>query len=202
MGKGAGSAQMQFLQDELDLPAPAISLAGDAGFQLWFSLADPVSEADGRQFLACLRDNYLGSMPEHQLTLIPGAQPAPATVDLIPRQETGSERWLAFIDPSLGSMFMDETWLEMPPAPERQASLLAGLKSIPPEAFQRVLALAASVPADTPAVADNALPLPVTTQAEPFGFLLFVMNDERASLDQRIRAAEALLPYFTPPARQ
>ena len=197
----------QALQEELDLPAPAISVSGDRGFRLWLSLAQPVPVAQARHFLAELRRRYLADLPPASLELVPGAEPA--TINLVPALNAATGKWSAFIDPSLGSMFSDESGLEMAPNMDRQADLLASLKCIDAAAFQHGLALLA---------ADESPPPPATRQtpgesaerpadkhstltvgsnySDPKSFLLAVMNDPSASAGQRIKAAKALLPYF------
>ena len=39
------------VQTELDWPAPAIAIDGDASYQLWFSLQTPISVAEGQAAL-------------------------------------------------------------------------------------------------------------------------------------------------------
>jgi len=193
----------QALQEELDLPPPAISVSGDQGFRLWLSLAQPVPVGLARHFLAELRRRYLADLPPASLELVPGAESA--TIDLAPALNTATGKWSAFIDPSLGSMFSDESGLEMAPNMDRQADLLAGLKCIDPAAFQHGLAqLAADQPSPSPAPddstqrpADKPSTLTVgSNYSDPKSFLLAVMNDPSASAGQRIKAAKALLPYF------
>ena len=193
----------QALQEELDLPAPAISVSGDKGFRLWLSLAQPVPVAQARHFLAALRYRYLADLPPANLEFVPGAEPA--SITLVPALNAATGKWSAFIDPSLGSMFIDEAGLEMAPNLERQADLLAALKSIDAAAFQRALEqLAANQPSPSPAVArepGESTPRRSTLDvgshySDPKSFLLAVMNDPSASAGQRIKAAKALLPYF------
>lgn len=191
----------QALQEELDLPAPAVSVSGDQGFRLWLSLAQPVPVGLARHFLAELRRRYLADLPPASLELVPGAESA--TINLVPALNAATGKWSAFIDPSLGSMFSDESGLEMAPNMDRQADLLAGLKSIDAAAFRHGLALLA---ADEPSPApDNSPQRPTdkpstltvgSNYSDPKSFLLAVMNDPSASAGQRIKAAKALLPYF------
>jgi len=193
----------QALQEELDLPAPAISVSGDKGFRLWLSLAQPVPVAQARHFLAALRRCYLADQPPASLELVPDTEPA--SINLVPELNAVTGKWSAFIDPSLGSMFSDESGLEMAPNMDRQADLLAGLKSIDAAAFRHGLAkLAADEPSPSPAAAHEAgesahrrSTLNVgNNYRDPQSFLLAVMNDPSASAGQRIKAAKALLPYF------
>ena len=206
----------QALQDDFELPTPAISIAGEDGFQLWFSLAEPVTLEQGSHFLAALQRKYLSGIPAHHLQLRPSPGAASPTCSMIPMQLPDSDRWLAFIDPSLGSMFMDEQWLEIAPNMDQQANMLASRASIKRSTFLKVieqLPAEASSSATSPSEkrqngdaaaaakgSDSWLNI-ATPYADPVSFLLAVMNDTSASARQRIRAAKALLPYFPPPAK-
>lgn len=199
----------QAVRDDLDLPAPALAVSGQNGFGLWFSLAEPVPVGQARAFLDGLRRKYLADMPLAKLELRPDAG-SPAVVKLTPALHRATGKWSAFIDPSLGGMFVDEPGLEMAPSMNQQAHILAGLAGIKAGVFARVLHLLQS-----PAVADagdapepmlDAAALPAAAPSsrldvghdfsDPQSFLLAVMNDPMASAGQRIRAAKALLPYF------
>lgn len=204
----------QALQDELDLPAPILSISGHQGYRLWLSLAEAVPVAQARRFLAALRRTYLAGIPDEKLEFLPApGQPssvAPAASELLPAQHEATGKWSAFIDPSLGAMFIDEPGLEMAPNMDRQAEILAGAKSIAAAEFQRALSqLETPVAPDAgpaeqgggqPAEAGRPhSPLNVGSHySDPKSFLLAVMNDPSASAGQRIKAAKALLPYFTP----
>ncbi|HJV93440.1 MAG TPA: hypothetical protein VJ572_08175, partial [Azonexus sp.] len=61
----------QALQDELDLPAPTLSISGRQGYRLWLSLAEPVPVAQARRFLAALRRSYLAGIPDEKLEFLP-----------------------------------------------------------------------------------------------------------------------------------
>jgi hypothetical protein len=195
----------------LELPAPAVSVAGRAGFRVWFSLADPVPLSRAEAFLAGLQARFLAEVPAAQLTLLPSV--ALRSVPIAPAHEAGDGCWTAFIDPAMGGMFADETWLDMAPSPERQAELLAGFKSIALVDFQRVLSVLAPAGAMVPALGGPVTGLVMEAPAlpgaapraglavgsgfvDPKSFLLAVMNDPSASAEQRIDAAKALLPYF------
>ena len=208
------------LQDELDLPAPAVSVSGQKGYRLWLSLAEPISGALARDFLRALGGKYLADMPVADFRLHPDTNKKafvePAAIMLVPALHLVSGKWSAFIDPGLVGMFSDEPWLEMAPNMERQADMLAGLKSIESGAFQRALSMlqgqtkADASPAfvvQSPAVCGESASLVVAEHAgsglkvgntfsEPVSFLLAVMNDSSLSTEQRIEAAKALLPYL------
>lgn len=207
----------QAVQDELDLPAPAVSVSGRKGYSLWFSLAEALPLAQIQAFLAALRLKYLADIPLAHLELQPNAL---AIKTLAPARHNTTGKWSAFIDPSMGSMFIVEPGLEMAPILDRQAGMLAGLKSIKTANFQRALSILQAPseldgePALTLAEAAARLPTKVSrppdladgyrysklgegnTYADPRDFLLAVMNDSSVGVKQRIKAAKALLPYF------
>ena len=207
----------QAVQDELDLPAPAVSVSGRKGYSLWFSLAEALPLAQIQAFLAALRLKYLADIPLAHLELQPDAL---AIKTLAPARHNTTGKWSAFIDPSMGSMFIVEPGLEMAPILDRQAGVLAGLKSIKTANFQRALSILQmpseldGEPALTLAEAAARLPTKVSrppdladgyrysklgegnTYADPRDFLLAVMNDSSVGVKQRIKAAKALLPYF------
>jgi len=207
----------QAVQDELDLPAPAVSVSGRKGYSLWFSLAEALPLAQIQAFLAALRLKYLADIPLAHLELQPDAL---AIKTLAPARHNTTGKWSAFIDPSMGSMFIVEPGLEMAPILDRQAGMLAGLKSIKTANFQSALSILQTPseldgePALTLAEAAARLPTKVSrppdladgyrysklgegnTYADPRDFLLAVMNDSSVGVKQRIKAAKALLPYF------
>lgn len=199
------AALYEGLQADLELPAPAVSVSPTAGFQVWLSLAEPVAAEDAAAFLEALRRRYLAELPAARLHLQPLAGEAASRVARVPALDEASGKWSAFIDPSMGSMFVDGPGLEIAPNPERQADMLAAVKSIAAKDFQRAFtALAAAAEAmddEAPATAGGAR----STLAlggnftDPKAFLLAVMNDPAASAKARIRAAKALLPYCGPP---
>lgn len=175
-------------QAELDLPAPAMSIDGE-GYRLWFSLAERVADETARRFIDGLIRRYLAELPDARLHINFAASPPPA--ELIP-----DERWAAFIDPGLGSMFAAEPWLDMAPNRNQQADLLAALRSIRPAELSYALdrMLAQTSPAVAPVALETlSLSGPFT---HPRDFLLAVMNDPQAGSLARIEAAKALLPYF------
>ena len=174
------------VQADLALPAPAIAVSGRDGFQLWFSLAEPVPAAQGRALLEGLGRRYLPEVAPARLRLAVGDE-AP-----LPPWQPLPGQWAAFVAPDLAPVFAETPWLDIPPGEEGQADLLTGLGRIAPAAFEQ--ALAALAPAATaPAMAphrptpDDAAPL------EPRQFLLQVMRDERAPLALRVEAAKILV---------
>ncbi|MCK6391299.1 MAG: RepB family DNA primase [Azonexus sp.] len=194
--------------DELDLPVPAVSVAPGAGYQVWLSLAEPVSFAEGQQFLAALTQAYLGELVAGQVTCLPGESAEAQQLKLVPALDTVSGLWSAYIDPSLGSMFADEApGLEFPPQRERQAAMLSTVDSIKPRDFRRVLTAltARRLPLTDPLpdMGSGTLPGTPATRgvgfaagvhfADPQAFLMAVMNDASVPLGERIQAAAALL---------
>jgi hypothetical protein len=200
------------MQEDLELPAPAVAVSGRSGYQLWLSLAECVPAAEASLFLTALRDKYLVNMPLAKLGFHPDSgrvAGGPGFVALVPALHETTGQWSAFIDPSMGSMFVDESGLDMAPNPDRQADMLSGLASIKAADFQRVLAsLQSAVAADAKRREESAAApgggrirsgLNVGNHyVDPKSFLLAVMNDASASAGQRIKAAKALLPYFNP----
>ena len=194
------------VQDELGLPAPALSISGHQGYTVWFSLASAVPVAQAGAFLAALRASYLAELPANRVGLRPAIDTI-ARVTLAPGRHPTSGKWAAFIDPTLGGMFIDEPWLEMAPSQDKQAELLAAIKSISAAEFEAALSALHSVSPVKPAPTDAGPASPVvgarrrslnvgSDYRDPQTFLLAVMNDSSASARRRIAAAKALLPCF------
>ena len=208
------AALYQGVQADLELPAPAISVSGNEGYQIWFSLAEPVQLQWARDFMAGLSGKYLSEIKTTKLNFRPAGDAELRVVSMVPARLNAADGWSAYIDPTMGSMFAEETWLPMAPSPDKQAGMLAGLKSITTTEFQRALAVLSSL-AEMPA-ARSAHSSPIANndaQAnerctgtsllnigagfnDPESFLLAVMNDVSATADQRIAAAIALLPVI------
>lgn len=206
----------QAIQEELELPAPAISISGHGGYTLWFSLTEAVAAPLATAFLEALRLKYLAEMPLSSLSFHPDAK-GPKLLPLAPALDETTGKWSAFIDPSMGGMFVDEPGLEMAPNMGRQADMLDRLESIKPADLVRATAVMqasdnadSSEPAEHPVSerndGDKQLPgLRPACQSlasgkyytDPRDFLLAVMNDPSASAKQRIKAAKALLPYVS-----
>lgn len=197
------SALYQALQGELGLPAQAVSVSAKGGFQLWLSLAQGIPLPQARAFLQGLRRKYLGDLAASAVTCYP-AENTEARIDLAPAFDEKSQRWSAFIDPSLGSIFVDQLGLEIAPNMEGQADILAGFECISAKDFQNALDILQQTVQPEPAVSTQAplesaagvLAVDLGPHDNPRSFLLAVMNSPSAPLDQRIRAAAALLPYF------
>lgn len=201
------------IQEDLDLPSPAIAVSGRDGYQVWFSLSEPVPTAQALDFLESLRLRYLSHVAPRHIGMKPFADAsAPGKTlhaELVPAQQGDTGRWSAFVAPGLASMFAEEPWLDVQPGFDAQANLLSRVKSIKPADFRRALAqirppgaptvqYSGSTCADTVAGGhDTQIPkqMPAHPGSDPKRFLLSVMNDPAAELHLRIEAAKALLPF-------
>ena len=208
------------VQTELELPAPAIAVAGADGYQLWFSLVEPVSTPRALEFLDALRRHYLGNLKPSRIGLRPAmtaTSPLQAVQAVharpVPAQLPNSDHWSAFVAPDLAPVFGDEPWLSSAPNPTGQSDLLSRLTSMPTADFVRVLDQLGPAPraidlepapssaAWTGAGAGSATDHLFAAGAgrSPKRFLLDVMNDASVALGLRIDAAKALLPYVHDP---
>lgn len=137
------SAVWHGVQVDLALPPPAIAVNGRDGYQLWFSLAEPLPAAQAAHWLAALCRRYLGEVDARRLACFPaidGDAPAgPRHAVPVPAPQAQPGRWSAFVAPDLAAVFADEPWLEGSPNLEGQAELLSRLASIAPEDLQRAL---------------------------------------------------------------
>lgn len=194
------AALCQALADDLDLPAPAVSVSGSAGYRLWLALAEPTPAAEAGRFLAALCGQYLAEVPAGHYRCHPAAGPTAAprlAVEAVPALDAVTGKWSAFIDPGLGEMFVAEAGLDMAPNFDRQADLLAGIQLIAAADFRRALT---TLTAPEPTAEAAAAPRHAACHyADPHSFLLAVINDPTASTADRIAAATALLPYFPRP---
>ena len=173
------------LQQELGLPAPAVSIAGAHGFALWLSLAAPVPVTLAQQFMEQVCAAYA---PDQR---VPG-DAASADVELPPRLHPLTGRWAAFINPGLGASFAEEAGLDMAPPEAGQLALLEKLKSVSEEQFR--LALDTLKPVRPPSAA------PAQAAQVP-GLLL-----KDATLDDIVRHLHALrieptFRHLLPPGR-
>ncbi len=196
------------VQDELELPAPAMAISGVSAYQVWFSLREPVPVAQAMAFLEALRLRFLADVAPRHVVMHPCADASGQThhTKLVPTRQMETGHWSAFVAPGLISMFADEPWLDLPPSPEAQAKLLANFESIQPDGFQRAQERlrppsAAAAPEAQAAPADTTGPAKAHEGADPKGFLLSVMNDPAMDVSLRIEAAKALLPYYEAPRR-
>lgn len=209
------------VQVDLELPAPAIAVAGADGYQLWFSLAEPVPAAQALAFLEALRRRYLGDIKASRVAMMPTvaassplaavhARRVPAE---LPAQRPDSGQWSAFVSPDLAPVFAEEPWLNSPPNPVGQSDLLSRLECMAAADFHRVLEKlrlnplatqpkpnpAPAASADPGAEVMNDHPAPAGAWLDPKRFLLEVMNNDTIAMGLRIDAAKALLPYLDDP---
>ena len=112
------------LQADLGWPTPAIAVAPDSGFQVWLSLAAPISLSEAGGVLLALRRKYLTDLPVSRLRCLPGLAGGDQSISLVPAFHTESGKWSAFIDPGMGSMFKDECGLDLAPNLDRQTDML------------------------------------------------------------------------------
>lgn len=211
------AALWQGIQDDLDLPAPAIAVSGIDGYQVWFSLLEPVTVAQAREFLESLRLRYLGAIAPRHIGMKPtedNSAPLPVQHSrLVPALQTDTGRWSAFVAPGLASMFADEPWLDFRPSPDAQATLLSHCECIKPADFrlaqdrlkpggQQAASAPQSAPVDRTDMQDRLVGAGKASNTydgtDPKRFLLDVMNDATVELRLRIEAAKALLPYDCP----
>lgn len=185
------------VQEDLDLPAPAIAVSGTDGLQLWFSLQQPVSSPRAAALLSLLQSRYLPGIAPARLRAMPSATAPAWQAALVPAQQAATENWSAFVAPDLAPVFADTPWLDIPPGIEGQADLLARLKPIKPAALDE--AMQRLQPADTPVPQTPQAP-PSTPaghgqpgDVDPRLFLQQVLNDGTVALALRIEAAKALL---------
>jgi hypothetical protein len=197
------------VQNELDLPAPAIAVSGLDALQLWFSLEEPVAAARGHAFLEGLQRRYLADVDTSRVRLRPAPPPSPAEpfvhTRLVPALQEQTGNWSAFLAVDLVAIFADTPWLDIPPGEDGQAPLLQGLRMIEPSAFEAVLDRLSRAAQPVPAsvgtasgvggpqgIAHPRAPIP---DADPRQFLTRVMQDASAPLGLRIEAAKALLHH-------
>ena len=186
------------VQADLALPAPAIAVNGSDGFQLWFSLQQPVLATQAGAFLDALRRRYLGNIAPARVAMLPASATSTAGTPLharpVPALQADSGLWSVFVASDLVTMFSDAPWLDVPPNPDGQAQLLAPLKSITPAEFESVLKqLRSAAVQDAHGLASNAA-AQTAAALDPRRFLLEVMNNQSLDLALRIEAAKALLP--------
>ncbi|WP_295996999.1 hypothetical protein [Rugamonas sp.] len=130
------------MQEQLGLPAPAVSISGANGFGLWMSLETAVPVAQAQRFLRLLRAAYSPELENDEITLRPddGAQAlAQDRAELPPCLNRSSQKWSAFINPGMGASFAEEPGLEMSPPPAAQAAFLEGLHSIGAAQFAQAM---------------------------------------------------------------
>lgn len=190
------STVWQRVQSDLDLPPPAIAVNGNDGYQLWFSLVEPVTAAEASFFLESLRQRFLSNVVPERISMLPTesrhAQRVPAL-----QQFTGL--WSAFVAPDLAAIFADSPGLDMSPSVDAQANVLAPLKSIKAAVFEaifdQVISDVERVAATNPFTTAVVPPANKHSDSDAKRFLTEVMNDPSVEMHLRIEAAKALLPH-------
>lgn len=172
----------QGVQEELDLPAPAIAVSGTEGLQLWFSLAVPVAVPSALAFLRGLQSRFLPEVAPNRLRATAGVAVA------VPALQPATGNWSAFVAPDLAPVFDETPWLDVAPNEEGQAALLRSLRPMGAGAFAAAVEQLAPPPAPSGGMAADGL-----VQRDPREFLLQVMNDAGVALALRIEAARVLL---------
>ena len=184
----------QGVQADLELPAPAIAVSGTDSYQLWFSLAQPVSLEQGQHFLERLRLRYLPEVATTRIHALPAFGPSHSdpvhSAAAVPARQESTGNWSAFVSPDLPAVFGEDPWLDTAPGLDQQADLLSRQKSISADAWSHALQClqqAEQTSGSTQTQPASAGPM------EPKAFLRAVMNDATAPLALRIEAAKALL---------
>jgi hypothetical protein len=199
------------VQTDLEWPAPAIAVSGIDAYQLWFSLAEPVSVTQASAFLDALRVRYLGLVAPGRVSQWPCVDASsPSHVQhalLVPALHQATGRWSAFLAPDLAAIFAEEPWLDLAPNPEAQAKVLSRLECIKPAALHAALeqltpgsgaktserAFISVEKTGVPPNLETPPPALPDGHREARGFLLGVMNDKAVELHLRIEAAKVLL---------
>lgn len=184
------------VQLDLSLPAPGIAIAGENSYQLWFSLQQGCPQDEARAFFDGLKARYLSDVAAPRIRCLTEPPAVPA--------EVKEGQWSAFVAPDLAPVFVEATWLDIPPGVEGQADLLKTLTGIAPQEWRAAMAqLAPAVAQDlAPRIASSSPETPATASSfssatgftDPRAFLLQVMNDATVPMALRIEAARALLP--------
>ncbi|MCV2351228.1 hypothetical protein [Paucibacter sp. Y2R2-4] len=198
------------VQADLGLPAPAIAVSGQDGFQLWFALAEDDLAPQAAELMRALCRVYLPALkPAEQaarLCLWPRSSQGAGEVPALPPQLAAAGQWSAFVAPDLAPVFSEEPWLDTEPGPDAQADVLARLACISRAQLSAALlqlngvaSAAPLLPKSEPRAEAQCLP-PVESvfEQDPRAFLLRVMNDAQQPMALRIEAAKALLPGAGP----
>ena len=190
------STVWQRVQSDMGLPPPAIAVTGSDGYQLWFSLAEPVTAAEASFFMESLRQRFLSHIAPERISMLPTET---RHAQLVPALQQSTGLWSAFVAPDLAAIFADSPGLDVSPRVEAQAYVLAPLASIKASAFEAIFdqaisdveRIVASNQPGTPVVP----PSPKIYDSDAKRFLAEVMNDPSVDMHLRIEAAKAILPY-------
>lgn len=152
-------ALWEAVQVEFGWPAPLIALNGHDAFQLWISLADPVTAPEAHEVADALAERWLPRTPgpagAGRLALWP--RPGPQVGGAwqhaapVPALQAGTaSRWSAFVAPDLVAVFDDEASLDIDPGNEAQAELMTRCGRVSAASWARAqdaLRLSAAIPA-------------------------------------------------------
>ncbi|MET0319366.1 MAG: hypothetical protein ABW069_01450 [Duganella sp.] len=144
------------LQQQLKLPAPAVSVNGGEHFSLWLSFATPMPLARMRQFHAMLHHAYFADMD---------VKPAGTVTEVPPCLHRATGLWAAFINPAMGASLAEDLGLDMPPPISAQASFLHGLDSIADDQFAQAFGLLQGEPTAAAPAAQPPVPTPPAASA-------------------------------------
>jgi hypothetical protein len=175
-----------------ELPAPAISVDGESGWQVWFALQEARPAPEVLSVLRavirrCLRES--GSPPSEgdvsawRFSCWPAGRGADGDDALLPvPRQIAPDRWSAFVAPDLVPVFAETPWLDCEPSAEGQAALMGRWQAISMQTWGGLSNLNEG--------ATTARHVPIT---DPRVFLQSVMNDDRVDMALRIEAARVLL---------
>ena len=190
------STVWQRVQSDLHLPPPAIAVTGNDGYQLWFSLAEPVTAAEASVFLESLRQRFLSNIVPDRITMLPTET---RHAQLVPYLQQSTGQWSAFVAPDLAAIFADSPGLDVFPRVEAQAKVLAPLESIKASVFEAIFDQVISDVERISTIHQSSTPVvPPSTKhcdSDAKSFLTDVMNDPSVEMHLRIEAAKAILPY-------
>lgn len=178
-----------------ELPAPAISVDGESGWQVWFALQEARAASEVLSVLrelirCCLRES--GAHPTEsevsawRFSCWPLEMQAVEDVALPPVPcEVAPDRWSAFVAPDLVPVFAETPWLDCEPSAEGQAALMGRWQAISMQAW--------NVLSKRNQDAASSTRHPLAT--DPRVFLQSVMNDDCVDMALRIEAARVLLAH-------
>jgi len=136
------------LQEELALPAPAVSISGDGAYGLWLSLEKPLPAERAQEFVELLCAAYCPELGQ-------SAGAVGTARELPPVLNQSSGKWAAFIHPGMGVSFAGDEGLDVQPPEAGQLALLEGLQSIGEDQLTQAVARLRPVPAQ-PRVVETA----------------------------------------------
>lgn len=201
------------VQEDLAWPAPAIAVSGSNGYQLWFSVSEPVAFGDARVVLDHFRRRYLSDVSPELVKMWPIASGTSADAvvhaEIVPRRRDVSGHWSAFVAPDLASVFSEEPWLDREPGSGAQADVLSRIQCIEIKAFRSAVQQATYAGVESggnrpqclgnDASQQHVSPLAKQSSTQyalsPEAFLNSVMNDAAVELHLRIEAAKALMGH-------